>query len=82
MKNFLMATAAFAIGSFGMWCFKETLSSVMLDKEHMRQQILQETDLTIGRKDPCKTKVSLAVWDSMNELEIYNWVAACEKAQE
>lgn len=43
-----------------------------------------EYKVLIGPKDmpECSQEITLSIWDSMNDLQIWRWVVACVEAKE
>lgn len=46
------------------------------------QRRVDNTTITIGRLLECSVEVRLSIWESMNELSVYRWVAMCEAGYE
>ena len=43
-----------------------------------------EYKILLGPKDmpECSQEITLSIWDSMNDLQIWRWVVACVEAKE
>lgn len=81
MREWITIATATFLTTGSIWLFQNALSGFLLDAEAMRWSIINETVLTVGQPGPCSTQVHLSVWESMNQLEVYRWVIACEDAR-
>jgi hypothetical protein len=78
----LQASLAFLFCCFGIWLFADSLWYIDDQRELLTNQIMDETILKVGIKEPCIAEISLSAFEDMNTLGIYQWVVACEKANE
>jgi hypothetical protein len=80
MPRSLELPLAVLICCVSVWFFAEALWNIDDQRKLLTQQIMDETTLTIGIKEPCIAEVPLSIWGSMNTLGVYAWVAACEES--
>lgn len=62
-----------------LWLFSDSIFMASEQQDLIRQNAINEHVIRIGRVSPCVVELSLAAWDSMNELEIYRWITSCEE---
>lgn len=78
MGKYIEPTLAVFLVCAGLWFFQDSISQTIIDAEAIKKGVIENTVLRVGTKEPCVTKVHLSVWDSINQLEVYRWVVACE----
>lgn len=77
-RPYMAPAIAVFIGCLGVWFFADALWWMDDQRQLIRDAVIQETTLVVGRNEPCLTHVALGTWEAMNELEVYRWVTACE----
>jgi len=81
MKPWLEISIASVLTTASIWFFSDTILFNAMETERIEERAVAETMVTIGVSEPCKAEVSLAAFESLNQMGVYRWVVACEDSQ-